>query len=95
MATGTPVVSTDCESGPAEILEDGKYGKLTPVGNPNALADAILTTLDRPLDTKTLQARAQDFTDEKIACQYLEFIKKLIVNNSFEQSDYTKVSRID
>jgi glycosyltransferase involved in cell wall biosynthesis len=45
MAFGTPVVSTDCESGPAEILADGKYGDLTPVGDSEALADAILQVL--------------------------------------------------
>ncbi len=45
MALGIPVVSTDCESGPSEILADGKYGYLTPVGDSEALADAILKVL--------------------------------------------------
>jgi glycosyltransferase involved in cell wall biosynthesis len=78
MATGTPVVSTDCESGPAEILEHGKYGRLVPVGDPEALAEGILKTLATPLETKMLQARAQDFTDEKIGSQYLNFIGELV-----------------
>lgn len=91
MATGTPVVSTDCESGPAEILGYGQYGKLAPVGDAEGLAAVINDTLDRPLDTKTLQARAQDFVDEKIARQYLEFIEKLIANNSCDHPDYAKV----
>jgi len=78
MATGTPVVSTDCESGPAEILGYGQYGKLVPVGDANSLAVAIGETLDHPLDAKTLQARAQDFTTEKIAEQYLRFIQQII-----------------
>jgi glycosyltransferase involved in cell wall biosynthesis len=42
MAVGTPVISTDCESGPAEILAQGKYGLLTPVGDSKAIAEAIL-----------------------------------------------------
>lgn len=42
MALGTPVVSTDCESGPSEILAGGQYGYLTPVGSSEALAQAIL-----------------------------------------------------
>ncbi len=45
MAVGTPVVSTDCESGPAEILDGGKYGSLTPVGDSQSLAEAILNVL--------------------------------------------------
>jgi glycosyltransferase involved in cell wall biosynthesis len=45
MALGTPVVSTDCESGPAEILAHGKYGSLVPVGNSEAMAEAILKVL--------------------------------------------------
>lgn len=42
MALGTPVVSTDCESGPSEILDDNRYGILTPVGDPQGLANGIL-----------------------------------------------------
>jgi len=74
MATGTPVVSTDCESGPAEILENGKYGKLVPVADPDALANAIIETLDHPIASSILQERAQEFTTDKIAQEYLDFI---------------------
>jgi glycosyltransferase involved in cell wall biosynthesis len=47
LAVGTPVVSTDCPSGPAEILQGGRLGTLVPVGNPAALAGAIIESLDR------------------------------------------------
>ena len=45
LALGVPVVSTDCKSGPREILKDGKYGALVPVGDHTALAEAILQVL--------------------------------------------------
>jgi len=47
-ACGAPVVATDCESGPREVLQGGRYGRLVPVGDPVALAEAILTTLEQP-----------------------------------------------
>ena len=40
LAVGCPVVSTNCRSGPAEILDGGAYGRLTPVGDSGALASA-------------------------------------------------------
>ncbi|MBF2026256.1 MAG: glycosyltransferase [Oscillatoriales cyanobacterium C42_A2020_001] len=76
MATGTPVVSTDCESGPAEILEQGKYGKLVPVENHEALAEAILTTINEQIDIEALRKRAQEFTDIESAKQYLQLINR-------------------
>ncbi len=54
MALGTPVVSTDCESGPSEILAEGKYGYLTPVEDSEALANSILQVLagnPKPVDS--------------------------------------------
>lgn len=74
MAVGTPVVSTDCPSGPAEILEGGKWGRLVPAGNPEMLADAISSTLtDRP-DSAGLINRAQDFALERISGEYLKVL---------------------
>jgi glycosyltransferase involved in cell wall biosynthesis len=74
MACGTPVVSTDCPSGPYEILEGGKYGKLVPVGNAEALAKAIAETLEFPLPGKVLQKRAHDFSVDKITCDYFKLL---------------------
>jgi glycosyltransferase involved in cell wall biosynthesis len=45
LAHGLPVVSTDCEFGPAQILGNGRYGKLVNVGDIDGMADAIQTTL--------------------------------------------------
>ena len=72
MATGCNVVSTDCLSGPAEILEYGKYGRLVPVGDYKALAQAILATIDSPNDPQILRSRAADFSVNKAVDDYLE-----------------------
>jgi glycosyltransferase involved in cell wall biosynthesis len=48
LAAGAPVVSADCPWGPREILEDGRLGRLAPVGNAEALAAAVLETLAQP-----------------------------------------------
>jgi glycosyltransferase involved in cell wall biosynthesis len=45
LALGTPVASTDCPSGPREMLRDGRWGRLVPVGAPPALAEAMLEIL--------------------------------------------------
>lgn len=75
MATGTPIVSTDCDSGPAEILANGKYGKLVPTEDPAALAQAIATTLDRPIAPAILRQRAQAFSLDCIVDQYLDVVQ--------------------
>jgi glycosyltransferase involved in cell wall biosynthesis len=61
MACGAPVVSTDCPSGPAEILERGRYGRLVAVGDAAALAGAMLATLDDPPPRELLRRRAREF----------------------------------
>lgn len=72
LAVGTPVVATDCPSGPAEILEQGRWGKLVPVGDPVAMRRAIQATLETPeIDKIGLRQRAQYFSIERAAEQYL------------------------
>lgn len=71
---GVPVVSTDCPSGPAEILENGKYGILVPVNNPEALAVAIKNSLEAQNNINALINRAQDFTIRKISDQYISYM---------------------
>jgi len=75
MAVGTPVVATDCPSGPAEILEGGKWGLLTPVGDDQALAAAILATFrEGSKGHEELQNRVKIFTLGNIVEKYLEVI---------------------
>lgn len=71
---GTPVVSTDCKSGPREILFDGKYGTLVPVGDVEALAKAMEDALTRDHDHEALKCRAQDFSVDKAADEYLDLL---------------------
>jgi len=74
LALGTPVVSTDCPSGPREILQDGQYGSLVPVGDVERLADAMLNTLQSPLETGLLRQAAAEYTVERSASRYLEVL---------------------
>ena len=74
LACGCPVVSTDCPAGPAEILEGGRYGRLTPVGDPAALAEAILATLREPPARERLRARGRWFTPERAVREYARFL---------------------
>lgn len=74
MACGCPVVSTDCPSGPTEILESGKYGSLVPVGDDDALAHAILETLDAPRNPARLRARAAEFDVDTAVDGYVEVL---------------------
>lgn len=62
LAAGCPVVSTDCPSGPCEVLADGEYGRLVPVGDHAAMADAIVETLASPPPAARLRARAGEFS---------------------------------
>ena len=71
MALGVPVVSTDCPSGPAEMLEQGRFGPLVPVGDADALAQAILQTLEQPLPPDTLQSAVTDYRVEVSARHYI------------------------
>jgi len=75
MAVGTPVVSTDCQSGPSEILEGGKYGPLVPVGDASALAIAMETALQRPINSEELRKRGLFFSSTNCANNYLKLLK--------------------
>ena len=71
MACGTPVVSTDCPSGPSEILDGGTFGRLVPPGDAAALAEAILSELRSPHNREALMQWADGFSIENILPQYI------------------------
>ncbi|MBR8342422.1 glycosyltransferase [Burkholderia ambifaria] len=72
LSFGLPVVSTDCPHGPAEILENGRFGTLVPVDDETALARAIVEALDHPADPLHQIMRAREFSLERIGAQYLQ-----------------------
>ncbi|MGQ3330851.1 glycosyltransferase [Halorubrum sp. FL23] len=74
MACGTPVVSTDCPNGPSEVLVDGEYGELVPVGDPSSLSNALVRALTDPLAKETLRRRARDFSVDKVTIVYEELL---------------------
>ncbi|KAA9404501.1 glycosyltransferase [Haloarcula sp. CBA1131] len=75
MACGCPIVSTDCPSGPREILADGEYGRLTPVGDVDSIATAALEMLENPTPAAVLQDRAADFAPQTVLNDYEQFIE--------------------
>jgi len=79
MGCGTPVVSTDCPHGPAEILEDGRYGLLVPPRDPDTLAAAMVRVIqDRsPWPEDVLRNRASGFSDAACAMRYNRLIRRL------------------
>jgi glycosyltransferase involved in cell wall biosynthesis len=70
LALGTPVVSTNCAHGPAEILGNGKYGTLVPPGDHEAMARGLLDALDNPV-RNDIPIHIQQFTVRSVASSYL------------------------
>lgn len=79
MACGVQVVATDCPDGPAEVLCGGRYGRLVPIGDFEALASAMQASLHSPLVTESdLKARAAEFSVEQAVVQYLELLVSVV-----------------
>jgi glycosyltransferase involved in cell wall biosynthesis len=74
LACGCPVVSTDCPSGPAEILDGGRFGAMVPVGDDHAMAVAIAATLDRPIAAARLRERADLFNVDRAVDRYVDLM---------------------
>ena len=71
MALGTPVVATDCPSGPQEILNGGQHGPLVPVGHVEQMAQAMLKVLQNPPDSSLLQQAVSHYSLENSSLGYL------------------------
>jgi glycosyltransferase involved in cell wall biosynthesis len=82
LCLGVPIVATDCPSGPAEILEDGKFGELVPVGDAHAVARAIQALANdgsrREHLTDLGPQRAADFSLERHCRNVAELFQPLL-----------------
>jgi len=82
LGCGVPVISTDCPTGPNEIITNEENGILIPIHNWEAMADSIIRVLSDKKLYKRIQAagrkRAEDFNIKKISRQYVEVINKVI-----------------
>ncbi len=77
LAAGTQVVSTDCTAGPRQILEDGRYGTLVPVGDAAAMARAMMDAIDRPRPVEAGRQHVQRYTAANAATGYDALIREL------------------
>ncbi len=78
LACGCTVVSTDCKSGPREILQNGKFGILVPLSDPDALAKAILSSLVKPLYAIASNEAVHPYEVSTVCEQYLELMNSLL-----------------
>jgi glycosyltransferase involved in cell wall biosynthesis len=75
LALGVPVISTNCRSGPEEILMGGRFGKLVPVGDPEALADAMIKILDDEKQTAGREA-IRRFEQDWAVSEYIQLVQR-------------------
>jgi glycosyltransferase involved in cell wall biosynthesis len=87
LAVGTPVVATDCPSGPAEVLDNGRFGTLVPVGDPTAMAAGILKTIESPVPKDVLCERGALFSQSRGTERHLAILNSLVASR-------TRVARV-
>lgn len=76
--SGTQVISTDCEFGPAEVLEGGRFGTLVPVNDVNTLAAAMLASIHQPHSAaRPPDSWFEQFTATRAACEHASLIGTL------------------
>jgi len=79
LACGTQVIATDCPHGPSEVLLEGALGTLVPVGDAEALAEAMALVSTRSVEAATLQSRATGFTASACADAHISLFRRIMV----------------
>jgi len=74
MACGCPIVATDCHSGPREILDGGRYGKLVPIGDADAICRSMLEVLQQRPSALILRQRALLYSVDHAVENYLRVL---------------------
>lgn len=80
LACGTPVVCTDCGGGTREILAEGRYGPMVPVGDDRTMAAAVAKILDNPPAAAQLRQAVSEYTLEKSTARYIELMRNLVAS---------------
>lgn len=87
LAAGTPAISTDCPSGPAEVLAGGRCGTLVPIGDAAAMAEGISHWLDHRPDPADLAAAVAPYRIEQSARDYLDALGLLRLAGGTQRSE--------
>jgi exopolysaccharide biosynthesis WecB/TagA/CpsF family protein len=82
LACGTPVIATNCPFGPAEILDEGRYGRLIRVGDTAGFAEAMQEDLRAQFPAKLLRTRALNYTVQTATTNYLSLFSEMSCNRN-------------
>jgi len=88
MMCGCTPVSTDCPTGPSEVLQDGKYGYLVPVKDPVSMAEAIVKALDSPIAKSLLDEAIQPFSEDVVIKRHFEILG---INDPDQNTDRLRI----
>jgi len=76
MMCGCTPVSTDCPTGPSEVLKNGKYGYLVPMHDSKSMSKAIIKALDSPISAELLKEAIQPFSEDKVIEKHFALLNK-------------------
>ena len=74
MMCGCTPVSTDCPTGPSEIIKKNYYGYLVPVGNPELMSKAIENAIEQPVHKQKLEEAVRPFEEEYVIKKHLKML---------------------